>query len=401
MTELPTHPIRRKLPGVLPAEYETLRERGIGRVTLPTGKLAWMVVRPEYARFVLSDPRFSSDKMNDDFPKMTPNSLNKLKYCAPFMINLDGPEHLELKKPVIQEFSPAGLAKLLPRLQVAVEEKIDALLARQDKPVDMVMELSYPIAWRLQEIFLGIPMAEQRKMRDNVWHLLMQTSTEEEERASAARLNEHAMDVLKEKAKNLGDDLMSRMIQKELDERGEVDWFRMAPLMLSNAQGIHNSTSTMITLGVLTLLGHPEERATLLADPDRMTVAIDELIRYFSVNDGTPLRLAVEDVYIGDTLVKAGDGLAVPILPINRDPSVCPHPHELNLLREKPTRHLAFGHGPHQCPANNLVPALMKIVYTTLFERIPTLALAVPESELTYKYHSIQAFGPAEMPVTW
>lgn len=49
MTKLPTHPIRRKLPGVLPAEYETLRKRGIGRVTLPTGKLAWMVVRPEYA----------------------------------------------------------------------------------------------------------------------------------------------------------------------------------------------------------------------------------------------------------------------------------------------------------------------------------------------------------------
>jgi pentalenic acid synthase len=113
------------------------------------------------------------------------------------------------------------------------------------------------------------------------------------------------------------------------------------------------------------------------------------------------MRLAVEDVRIGDTLVKAGDGLAVPTLPVNRDPSVCPYPNELNLMREKPTRHLAFGHGPHQCPANRLVPELMEIVYTTLFERAPSLALAVPESELTYKYHSIQAFGPAEMPVTW
>ncbi|MEU0135842.1 cytochrome P450 [Streptomyces sp. NPDC006296] len=401
MSRIPTHPIRRKLPGVLPAEYETLRERGIGRVTLPTGKQAWMVVRPEYARLVLSDPRFSSDKMNDDFPKMTPNSLNKLKYCAPFMINLDGPEHTELKKPVIQEFSPAGLARLLPRLREAVGEKIDAMLSRRDKPVDMVTELSYPIAWRLQEIFLGIPMAEMRTMRDNVWDLLMHTATEDEERASAARLNRHAEEVLKEKAKNLGDDLMSRMIQQELDERGEVDWFGLAPLMLSNAQGIHNSTSTMISLGVLTLLGHPEERATLLADPDRMTVAIDEMIRYYSVNDGTPMRLAVEDVRVGDTLVRAGDGVVVPTLPVNRDPSVCPHPHQLDLMREKPTRHLAFGHGPHQCPANRLVPELMEIVCTTLFERVPTLALAVPESELTYKYHSIQAFGPAEMPVTW
>lgn len=401
MTRLPTHPIRRKEPGVLPAEYETLRERGIGRVTLPTGKLVWMVVRPEYARFVLSDPRFSSDKMREDFPKMTPRSLNKLKYCAPFMINLDGPEHTELKRPVIQEFSPAGLPKLLAKMRVAVDDRLDEVLSRTERPIDLVTEIAYPIAWRLQEIFLGIPVAEQRKMRDNVWDLLMKTATEEEEKEAAARLNQHAEEVLKEKAKNLGDDLMSRMIQAELAERGEVDWYKMAPLMLSNAQGIHNSTATMISLGVLTLLTHPREKATLLAEPRRMRLAIDEMIRFYSVNDGTPMRLAIEDVRIGDTLVKAGDGVVVPTLPVNRDPAVCPYPHELNLLREEPTRHLAFGHGPHQCPANRLVPELMDIVFTKLFERAPELALAVPESELTYKYHSIQAFGPEALPVTW
>lgn len=401
MTELPTFPIRRQKPGVLPAEYETLRERGIGRVTLPTGKLAWMVVRPEYARFVLSDPQFSSDKTQDQFPKLTPNSLNKLKYCAPFMINLDGPEHTEKKKSIIQEFSPAGLAGLRPLLRAAVSEKIDAMLGQRVKPVDIVKELSYPVAWRLQEMFLGIPAAELQKMRDNVWDLLLRTSNEDEEKAAAARLNGHAIDVLKEKANHLGDDMMSRLILKERAEHGEVDWFRLAPMMLSNAQGIHNSVSTMISLGVLTLLNHPEERATLLAQPDRLTVAVDEMLRYFSVNDGTPMRLATQDVLIGDTLVKAGDGLAVPTLPVNRDPSVCPHPNQLNLMREQPVRHMAFGHGPHQCPANRLVPDLLEIVYTTLFEQAPTLALAVPETELTYKYHSIQAFGPAEMPITW
>ncbi|CAL9642262.1 cytochrome P450 [Streptomyces sp. enrichment culture] len=401
MTTLPTHPIRRQLPGVLPAEYETLRERGIGQVQLPTGKLVWMVVRPEYARIVLSDPRFSSDKTDDRFPKLTPNSLKKLKYCAPFMINLDGPEHLEKKKSIIQEFSPAGLARLLPRLRVATEEIVDAMLGQETKPVDMVAELSFPIAWRLQEMFLGVPAAELRTMRDNVWKLLLGTSTEAEEKEAAARLNQHAEDVLKEKARHLGDDMMSRLIVQEQEKHGEVDWYELAPLLLSNAQGIHNSVSTMISLGVLTLLTHPQERATLLAQPDRMAVAVDEMLRYFSVNDGTPMRLATEDVLIGDTWVRAGDGLAVPTLPVNRDPSVCPYPHRLDLMREKPARHMAFGHGPHKCPADRLVPELLEIVYQTLFERAPTLALAVPEAELTYKYHSIQAFGPAEMPVTW
>ncbi|MFF5924085.1 cytochrome P450 [Streptomyces flavochromogenes] len=401
MTKIPTHPIRRQLPGVLPAEYETLRERGIGQVELPTGKLVWMVVRPEYARIVLSDPRFSSDKTDDRFPKLTPNSLMKLRYCAPFMINLDGPEHLKKKKSIMDEFSPEGLARLLPRLRVAVEEKIDDMLRQPTKPVDLVKELAFPIAWRLQEMFLGIPAAELQTMRDNVWKLLLGTTTEAEEREAADRLNGHAEEVLKEKSKHLGDDMMSRLIVQEREKHGEVDWYELAPLMLSNAQGIHNSVSTMIALGVLTLLNHPEQRPTLLAHPDRMTNAVDEMLRYFSVNDGTPMRLATEDMRIGDTLIKAGDGVAVPTLPVNRDPSVCPYPHQLDIMREEPARHLAFGHGPHKCPADRLVPSLLEIVYTTLFERVPTLALAVPEAELTYKYHSIQAFGPAEMPVTW
>jgi pentalenic acid synthase len=58
----------------------------------------------------------------------------------------------------------------------------------------------------------------------------------------------------------------------------------------------------MISLGVLTLLTHPQERATLLAEPDRMSAAADEMLRFFSINDGTPLRRAMEDVLIGDML---------------------------------------------------------------------------------------------------
>ncbi|MEU4117728.1 cytochrome P450 [Kitasatospora sp. NPDC028055] len=401
MTELPTFPIRRQHPSVLPAEYEALRERGIGRVVLPTGKFAWLVVRPEFARFVLSDPRFSSDKTSGKFPKLTPSSLNKLKHCAPFMINLDGPEHLEKKRLMVREFSAERLVSLESRMDAVVNELVEAMLAQQTKPVDLVAELAYPVAWKLQEMFIGVPAAELKKMRDHVWDLLLRTSTEEEEKAAAAILNNHAIEVLKEKADNLGDDMMSRLIAEERAEHGEVDWYRMAPMMLSNAQGIHNSFSTMISLGVLTLLSHPQERAALLAEPGRMSAAADEMLRFFSINDGTPMRVAVEDVLIGDTLVKAGDGVAIPTLPANRDPSTCPYPNELNLLREQPVRHIAFGHGPHQCPANRLTPDVLGMVYTTLFDKASTLELAVPEAELTYKYHSIQAFGPETMPVTW
>ncbi|MFF7651763.1 cytochrome P450 [Streptomyces sp. NPDC007983] len=401
MTEVPSFPIRRQEPGVLPPEYENLREQGIGHVKMPTGDLAWLVTNPEYARFVLSDPRFSANKMREGFPRLSQHGLDKLKYCAPFLVNMDGTDHAETKNSIIHEFSRTRVAELRPRLQAGTDEIVDALLARPARPVDLVRELAYPVAWRMQEILLGIPTHELATMRQNMMDLLIKAETEDEEKAAAAHMHQHVADVLAGKEKHPGDDLISRLIERHRAERGEIDRYEVASLLLLFAFGVQHSTATMISLGILTLLNHAEQRAALLARPDRMTQAVDELLRYFSINDATPLRQALEDVRIGDTVIKVGEGLAVPTLPVNRDPGVCPFPHRLDLLRERPTRHLAFGHGPHRCVAYHLAPAVLEIAYTTLFQRIPTLELAVHESELAFEYHSQQAYGPSTLPVTW
>jgi pentalenic acid synthase len=401
MTEVPNFPIRRQDPGVLPPEYEKLREQDLGRVRLPGGELAWLAMKPEHARFVLSDPRFSANKMRAEFPRLSPHGVEKLKYCAPFLVNLDGVEHVEEKRSIILEFSRERVAELLPRLQVVVDGIVDEILATPEKPVDLVRDLSYKVAWHLQDLLLGVPTEELDVMRANLMELLARTPTEADEIAVAARLHEHVAGVLAEKEENLGDDMISRLMARHRAEHGTVDRYKLASMLLLFAFGVQHSVATMISLGVLTLLTHPEERAVLLAEPDRMPVAVDELLRYFSINDATPLRLALVDVRVGDTEVKAGEGVAVPTLPVNRDPAVCPFPNELNLLRDRPTRHFAFGAGPHRCAAYRLAPALLGLVYRTVFERIPTLELAVPESELAFEYHSVQSYGPSELPVTW
>jgi pentalenic acid synthase len=317
------------------------------------------------------------------------------------MINMDGPEHAEEKKSIIRDFSGTRVAELRPRLRAEANRFIDAMLDRPEKPVDLVRELSFPFAWRLQELFLGVSTDEMDTMRQNLMDLLVSTSTEDEEKAVAARLHQHVAGVIAEKEETPGDDMISHLIEHHRATRGGVDRYTLASMLLSFTFGVHNSVATMISLGVLTLLTHPAERAVLLDKPDRMAVAVNEMLRYFSINDATPMRLALEDVHIDGTLIKAGDGVVVPTMPVNRDPEVCPFPNRLDLLREEPTRHLAFGYGPHRCAAQRLAPALLEVVYTTLFERVPTLELAVDEAELTYEYHSIQAFGPSELPVTW
>jgi pentalenic acid synthase len=367
---------------------------------LPTGRLGWIVTSYEYARAVLSDPRFSADKLRPEFPRMSPNGLDKLKHFAPFLVNLDGAEHVRAKRSILNEFSPNRVAVLRPRIQHIVDRVVDDIESRPERPVDLVAALSYPTALAVQELLLGVPAADLATVRTNTENLLLRTGTPDEEKAAADALHRHLDGVLAEKEDRLGDDLVSRQILRHRAEYGHVDRYELASLVQLLAVGGYNSSATTTSLGVLALLTHPAELDAVRRDPDLMAGAVDELLRFYSVNDSSPLRLAMSDVRLGGTLIKAGDGVAVPLLPANRDPGLCTDPNRLDLLRRTRTRHIAFGHGPHRCVAHTLVPAQLEIVYLTLFRRLPHLALAVDAEELSYTYRS-QTFGPVELPVTW
>jgi cytochrome P450 len=401
-TVLPGFPLRRTSPDVIPPAYQTMRGRAIGRARLPTGQVIWIISGYEFARTVLSDRRFSANKTRPDFPRLSDRAPHKLKHFAPYLVNLDGAEHARARRAVNADFSARRVAELRPRIQQIVDEVVDEIVRAPDRPLDLVPSLSYATALRLQELLLGIPAAELAQIRQNTYALLVDSNTEPAEQAAAAQLHRHLDDVLARKETQLGDDLISRQITSHREQYGQVRRFELASLVQLLAVGNYNSVATMISLGVLSLLRNPAESDLLLREPERMTGAVSEILRYYSINDATPLRVAVEDVLVGDTLIRAGDGVAVPLLLANRDDKVCPHADRLDLLREGAgSRHIAFGYGPHQCLAYLLAPVQLEIVYRTLFRRIPALKLAVGDEELSYSYHSPQAFGPVELPVTW
>lgn len=62
--------------------------------------------------------------------------------------------------------------------------------------------------------------------------------------------------------------------------------------------------------------------------------------------------------------------------------------------------HLAFGHGIHQCLGQQLARVEMKAALGALFERFPTLRLAVPPEDVPMRHDTI-VYGVHELPVTW
>ena len=83
----------------------------------------------------------------------------------------------------------------------------------------------------------------------------------------------------------------------------------------------------------------------------------------------------------------------------NRDPRSFPNPDEFD-IRRKARHHVTFEFGPHACAGASLGRLELQVVFGTLFQRIPTLRLAKPLAELSFK-HDSQLYGLYELPMTW
>jgi cytochrome P450 len=84
---------------------------------------------------------------------------------------------------------------------------------------------------------------------------------------------------------------------------------------------------------------------------------------------------------------------------VNRDPGAFVNPDVFDIDRTDEARHLALGFGAHQCIGQHLAKVEVEVALTGLLTRIPTLALAVPASEVEPVTGGVE--GIAALPVTW
>ncbi|RKK99709.1 hypothetical protein BFJ68_g13114 [Fusarium oxysporum] len=85
----------------------------------------------------------------------------------------------------------------------------------------------------------------------------------------------------------------------------------------------------------------------------------------------------------------------------NRDPDVFPDPNVFDLFRKRGSEEaLGFGWGDHRCIAASLARAEPEAVFSTLFQTLPTLKLAIPSSEINGSAPN-KDIGVSELPVTW
>jgi cytochrome P450 len=346
------------------------------RVRMPNGQTPWLVTGHAECRQVLTDLRFSSNRALPGFPMMLPfpEEARKVRNLA----TMDPPEHTELKRMVISEFSARRMNALRPQLQQTADALIDAMLAGGTTG-DLMAGFAMPFASNTICALLGVPYEDRDFFEDRSGRL-MKPDRPEDVAVAYTDLVGYMTELVARKKNAPADDMISRLLTDRV-ATGELTQGALTDLALLLLGAGHAASAAMITIGTALLLRHPDQLDRLRADRSHVPGAIEEMLRYLAVADLTTPRVALADVEIGGEVIRAGDGVILALSVANRDEKVFADPHTVDVTRTVQP-HVTLGHGPHLCIGANLVRVELDVAYETLFRRIPTLRLTVPFDEL-------------------
>ncbi|MFJ2774372.1 cytochrome P450 [Streptomyces sp. NPDC087300] len=371
--------------------YRRLREQApVHRIALPDGSPVWLILRERDVRASLSNPRLSVDKAHAstgykgfDLPKALDANL----------LNLDGDDHLRLRRLVSKAFTPRHVDSLRERIRTYADRLADTL-ARQltsQEEADLVAEFAAPLPLMVICDLLDVPEADRKAFSTWVTHMLEPTSRQQLAEA-IQQIHQFFTRLVTDRRAALGDDLLSALItaRDEDDKLTEDELVSLAFLILMAGS---ENTQHLISAGLLTLLNHPEQLATLRASPRLLPHTIEELLRYAHPNHTAIRRFATEPLTLAGTTIPAGDTVLLSLAAAHRDPDRYPDPDRFDIHRAD-TAHLALGHGMHYCLGAPLARAQVDIALTTLLHRFPHLSPAIPAEQLswrtTFRFHALK-----------
>lgn len=110
--------------------------------------------------------------------------------------------------------------------------------------------------------------------------------------------------------------------------------------------------------------------------------------------------MAVEDLDIGGTTVRAGEGVLISIAAANRDARAFSDPESLDVTRPDGRRHVSFGFGIHQCLGQPLARIELRSALAGIIRRLPGLRVTEPLEELDFR-HRMSVYGLFALAVAW
>jgi cholest-4-en-3-one 26-monooxygenase len=303
------------------------------------------------------------------------------------MLSMDDPRHKNLRKLVDKGFTARFIRSLEPHTRETTKKIFDELVDRGDEELDFVQHISCHLPLRVIVEMLGAPKADA----EHLMHLgdLMVGSTdtdynpassEEVPRQAQLDMFEYFRGMAAERAKNPREDLISILLQAEVDGEKieELDFLIFCMLLIVAG---NETTRNLISGGMMLLFENPDERRRLQNDPSLMVPAVEEMLRLTtSVMHFT--RTVTQDTEIRGQAIPAGDEVCMWYIAANRDEDVFENSETFNASRD-PNPHVGFGGGgPHFCLGASLARQEIRALFEELLARFPDIEQTGPAERL-------------------
>lgn len=345
----------------------------------------YLLSRYEDVVQVLKDPRFLRNRSAiTGKGQRTPIPLPKsLELAANSMILEDEPNHRRLRNLVHKAFTPHTVARLAPRIESLSHELLDK--AMQQGQVDLLTAYAIPIPVTIIAELVGVAPDERDRFLGWSKELGGAMSLRNALRwyTSLRHLIRYTRDLIAHRRANPQDDLLSALVHAE-DEGNQLSEDELISMVILLIVAGYETTLNLIANGARALLDHPDQRALLRAEPERIEAAVEEILRYDSPAQSTKMMYPTEDITLHGVTIPRGATVMPLIGSANRDERVFTDPERFDITRS-PNKNIAFGHGIHYCLGAPLARLEGQIALNVLLARCPDLRLAVPPQEVRYQ----------------
>ncbi|MBI3213820.1 MAG: cytochrome P450 [Mycobacterium sp.] len=351
----------------------------------------WIVTHYKEIQQVLTDPQtFSS----------YPNNLVTSDIGKFIPLELDPPEHSSYRQALQPLFSPQRMKKLSDDIRRVVNELIDEFAAEGE--VEYVSAFAHELPARVFLALMDWPLSDAPIFTEATNTILFGKPGGTEEESNQARMMAgfqmfgYFQNIVETRRANPGTDITSTLIHTEVKLPDgtrlltDEELNRMFFLLLIG--GLHTVQGSLCW-AIVNLVNNPEQRAAIVADPELIPKAVEEILRMEAAI--IPGRRATREVELGGVTIAEGDQLIVMLCGANRDAAEFTDPTEFDIERY-PNRHLSFGAGVHRCLGSHLGRVELVIALEEIHRRIPDYQLVESDPPV---FHSSQVRGCARLPI--
>lgn len=344
---------------------------------------AWLLTRHADVLALLQSPDFTHDVKQRRLaglpPGAPPDARPALRLIESGMLWRDPPDHTRLRRLVSRSFGPSAINEWTPRIEQIARELLDDLRGRDE--FDLLHDFSAKLPGIVITEMIGMPAerGEEYAQWSEAAIIIQDHGRTEDELAHADRLALDCLayfdDLVTEKARNPGDDILSGLLEADKDEDDRATHDEIVGMCILLHVAGHETTSNVIANGVYHLLEQHEQYELLRNDPELATSAVEEILRYDLSARNTMPRWSTAATTFGDVTIPEGELVLGVFGAAHRDPARFADPHRFDITRQD-NQHLAFGFGIHFCLGARLARAESFAALRLLATEYPQLVLA-------------------------